>query len=152
MTEAENKLFREVLGNISKKAHAVLMSRQGRDKLETAPSDREKQIYAEQIIEPKQEDLALADIFELCCRGLMVLGDPEARIHSCGSKEPTHPSKLELSEETQEALKHLEDSYKELQGQFNNPRAWYHHLLESAQTVETDARWLVAMLKTFQTS
>lgn len=46
------------------------------------------------------------------------------------------------TEEEVKALELLEKSVKDLRGQMFNERAYPHHAVESAQTVETDATWL----------
>ena len=60
----------------------------------------------------------------------------------------TQPS-IELSDEVKEAMEHLKASLSALENQLTNPRAWLHHRIEAAQAVESDIRWLIAMLQAF---
>lgn len=52
-----------------------------------------------------------------------------------------------MTPEQEIALEQLESAIMDLRRQLTNKRAHHHHKIESAQIVETDARWLVDLLK-----
>ena len=59
-------------------------------------------------------------------------------------KETT--SEPEARAEELKALTLLEKSVADLRAQFENPKAFAHHVEEAAQTVETDIRWFRKVL------